>query len=119
MRHLRSSSLSTYYTYFDESHHHLHHVFNFDDGIYDIGMVNVDSGCTLNGYPVSEKVDKALREAISKYVKSRHMLKAICYEGEDKLKNVDNGAKAFVDVYSTMNDEQKHLVDVLLHTRFD
>lgn len=81
--------------------------------------MNIDSGCTLNGHTVSEKVDKALREAIANYVKSRHMLKAICYEGEDKLKNVDDGAKAFVDVYSTMNDEQKHLVDVLLHIKFD
>ena len=47
------------------------------------------------------------------------MLKAICYEGEDKLKNVDDGAKAFIDIYYTMNDEQKHLVDTLMHIKTD
>lgn len=117
MRYTGSSGVSTYYTYLDKGN--LHHVFDFDDSVYNIEMLSADSGSAINGHPVSEKVDKALREAIANYVKSRHMLKAICYEEEYKLKNVDDGAKAFVDIYASMNDEQKHLVDVLLHTEFD
>lgn len=117
MRHISSSSSSTYYEYLDKGR--LHHVFNFDDSLYDIEMLSVDSGSALNGYPVSEKVDKALRAVILSYLSARHTLKAICYEESVKLKNVDDFNKSFIDTYATMNDEQKHLVDALMHIKSD